>query len=237
VTDSWVPRARPGPATLVLLSLFGVSYLAQWIAEATLRFSLYDLFALTYALDVSLVWRWITFPLVEVPGNLLSRVLGMVFAYLMLSQHEARYGAASTMLVTLAGIVGAAIACLPFGFAGMGGPLAGMGPVIWAPLGVLLATAGDQPVMIFRWMLPNAKVAAGLLLLLPAASTLWSHDPTPLLEAIGGAGGGLLFAMAPGWRRDARAKKKKPPVRRHGFQVIQGGGERSDDDDRPKWLN
>lgn len=236
MTDSRVPSARPGPATLALLSLFGVSYLAQWIAESTLHFSLYDLFAMTYQLDVSLVWRWITYPLVEIPGGLLSRALGILFGYFMLSQHEARYGAVSTLLVTLAGITFAMLACLPFGITGYGSALSGMGPVIWAPLGVLLATAGDQPVMLFRWMLPNAKVAAGLLLLLPAASTLWSHDPTPLLEAIGAAGGGVLFAMAPAWRR-SRRPKKKPPVRRNGFQVIQGGGQGSDDDDRPKWLN
>lgn len=244
MTDSRVPSTRPGPATLALLSLFGVSYLVQWIAESTLHFSLYDLFAMTYALDVSLAWRWITYPLVEMPGSLLTRVLGILFGYLMLSQHEARYGAASTLLVALSGIVAAALACAPFGFLGMSSPLAGLGPMTWAPLGFLLATAGDQPVMILRranWVLPNAKVAAGLFLLLPAGITLWSHDATPLVETIGAALGGYAFSRWPGWRATSRAQKKKVPVRRHGFQVIQGGGqgtgERSDDDDRPKWLN
>lgn len=227
---------RPGPATIALLALFTVSYVAQMIAASVLEFSLPSLLALTYELDVSLSWRWLTYPLVEAPGNLLGRLMGLVFGYLMLSQHEAQHGAKSTLMVSLAGVIGAALLCSPFGFLGLGSPLVGMSPVIWAPLGMLLAIAQDRPIAIFAWVLPNAKVAAGLLLLLPAASALFYHDPTPLLEAIGAAAGGFLVAIAP-WQRWTRRTPEKKPARKHGFQVIQGGGARSDDHERPKWLN
>ncbi len=230
-----VRTVRPGPATIALLSLFAVSYVAQMIAASALHVSLPSLLALTYELDVSLLWRWLTYPLVEVPGNLLGRVLGLAFGYLMLSQHEAQHGARSTLLISFAGVLCAALFCLPFGFLGLGSPLVGMTPVIWAPLGMLLAIAHDRPVAIFTWVLPNAKVAAGLLLLLPAATSLFDHDPTPLLESVGAAAGGFLVANAP-WRAWFAKKPAKKTPKKHGFQVIQGGGGRSDDE-RPKWLN
>lgn len=222
--------------TIALLVFFGASYAAQLIVENTSGVSLLGLLALTYDWDVSLAWRWLTYPLVEVSP--VNRLLGMVFGYLVLSQHEAAHGAKSTLVVTLAGIVGAAVFCLPFGLFGQAMPLVGMSVVIWAPLGVLLAALGDRPVAVFTWVLPNAKVAAGVLLLLPAASSLWQRDPVPLLEALGGAAGGFLVFTAPwrGMRRPPSPKKK--PLRKHGFTVIQGGGQGSDDDDeRPKWLN
>lgn len=231
-----VRTVRPGPATIALLSLFVVSYVAQMIAASVLNVSLPSLLALTYELDVSLAWRWLTYPLVEAPGDLFGRFLGLAFGYLMLSQHEAQHGGKSTLLISLAGVIFAALFCLPFGFLGFATPLVGMSPVIWAPLGMLLAVAQDRPISIFAWVLPNAKVAAGLLLLLPAASSLFNRDPTPLLEAVGAAAGGFFVATAP-WRGLLRRRAAKKPARKHGFQVIQGGGERSDDDERPKWLN
>lgn len=222
--------------TIALLVLFGASYAAQLIVENTSGISLLGLLALTYDWDVSLAWRWLTYPLVEVSP--VNRLLGMVFGYMVLAQHEATHGARSTLLVTLAGIVGAAVFCLPFGLLGQAMPLVGMSAVIWAPLGVLLVTLGDRPVAVFTWVLPNAKVAAGVLLLLPAASSLYDRDPMPLLEAIGAAAGGFLVFAAP-WRgKRSSPSPKKKPLRKHGFKVIQGGGQRGDDDDeRPKWLN
>lgn len=232
-------RARPGPATIVLLVLFGVSFVAQMIADE-MGVSLLARLGLFYELDLSLAYRWLTYPLVD--AGPLARLLGMIFAYLMLSQHEATYGAKSTVAVSFAGVLGAAALCFPFGFFGLGSPLVGLSPLVWAPMGVLLASMGDRPVMLFAWVLPNARVAAGILLLLPTATALFDHDPTPLLEALGGAGGGLLLTLLP--TRSAGPKKPaKKPERKHGFRVIQGGGQRSesrpgdDDDDPPKWLN
>jgi membrane associated rhomboid family serine protease len=226
--------ARPGPATLALLLLFGLSFVVQLVLSSQ-GIELAGLLALTYDLDLSLAWRWLTYPLVEGPGQILNRLLGLLFAYVMLGQHELRHGPRSTLGIALAGIVGAAAVCLPVGLAGFATPLVGLSGLLWAPIGRLLVDAGEQPVQIFSLQLPNARVATGVLLLLPAASALYWHDPTPLLEALGAGAAGFLFGMAAMRARLGPSARKKKPSRGHGLRVIRGG--RDDDDERPKYLN
>lgn len=233
MADPGVPTARPGPATLTLLALFGISFAVQ-LTLSYRGLELAQHLALTYELDVSLAWRWLTYPLVEAPGNLLGRLIGLIFAYLMLAQHEARHGGAATVGLGLAGIVGAAVVCLPVGFLGFATPLVGLSPLLWAPLGRLLVDAGEQPVSIFGFQLPNARAATGVLLLLPAASALYNHDPTPLLEALGAGAAGFLFGMGAMRRALRPTSRRKGAPRRHGLSVIRGG---KGDDERPKYLN
>jgi membrane associated rhomboid family serine protease len=117
--------------TLALLALFAASFVAQSLLAAS-GLDLVRLLALTYDLAPGLAWRWLTYPLVEAPGNLLGRLIGLVMAYLMLSQHERRHGARSTLALVLAGIAGAALLCLPVGLLGFASPLVGLSPLLRA---------------------------------------------------------------------------------------------------------
>jgi membrane associated rhomboid family serine protease len=220
--------------TLALLALFAASFVAQSLLAAS-GLDLVRLLALTYDLAPGLAWRWLTYPLVEAPGNLLGRLIGLVMAYLMLSQHERRHGARSTLALVLAGIAGAALLCLPVGLLGFASPLVGLSPLLWAPIGRLLVDAGEQPVSLFGYQLPNARVATAVLLLLPAASALYAHDPTPILEALGAGAAGVLVGLRAIRAAFAPRRPDRKPLRRHGLQVIRGG--KSDDDERPKYLN
>jgi hypothetical protein len=211
-----------------------VSFVAQLILAQT-GIELASLLALTYDLDLTLLYRIVTYPLVEVPGNVLGRALGLIFAYLMLAQHEARNGAKATIAIAVAGTLGAALLCLPVGLVGFATPLVGLSPLLWAPIGRMLVDVGEQPVQIFSFQLPNARAAAAVLLLLPAGSALFNHDITPVLEAVGAGVAGFLLGMR-GLRTSLTARSKKARPRKHPFQVIRGGRD-DDDDERPKWLN
>lgn len=224
---------RPGPYTLALLIVLAGSYVLQLVLESAGTPLVYHL-GLFYELDPSLAWRVLTYPLVD--GSVLNRLLGLLFSYWMLAPHEQRWGGPATLLLALAGTLGASLLCLPVGLLGFASPLVGLSGLLWAPIGRLLVDAADQPVQVFSLRLPNARAAIALLLLLPAASALYNHDVTPLLEALGAGAAGYFVGLT-AMRRALRTPRRPPPkaARKHPFQVIRGG--RDDDDERPKYLN
>lgn len=167
-------------------------------------------------------WQWITHPLVEPPGELVSFALAMFMAWYTYPRVETTYGRkllAATMLAAtaLAGALGTAFAVLGL----TGGPTCGaVAPVVglvtfdaWSlrnagNLSVLPLGAGPS-------MTVTGRKIVGFFAVLAVVFLLISRDFVAFGVNAGAVAGGLLVALL--------RERRRPGPRSSGLRIVRGG--------------
>jgi hypothetical protein len=236
------PPITPTVRTLVVVLV--VFFLGQTAAEGLLGIPLTDWAALAPGVHLELAWQWATYWLVALirePGDVFWHLVSIFVLYWSLSTFEMENGRGRLLALIATGVVGAAIPLMIGGaiFPTVFGLSAGPTAIFYAWLGALpvlrpgvkmgLWIATIPPIS--TWTLVAATIG------LTALQSAWTHNLSPLVEAIGAIGAGVLYGRV--LMRPRRTGKPTPPPKkrpgRPNLTVIEGGA--SDDDHKPRWLN
>ncbi|MBX3272252.1 MAG: rhomboid family intramembrane serine protease [Sandaracinaceae bacterium] len=230
------------PLVKRLLIFLGVAFVLVAVLDV-LGVHLYPLLALTlsYADGVpwSLAWEpftyWAIYP--PAPPSLVDVLLTLLMLYFFLSPFEATFGAKRAVILSVLGVLAAALVAVPLAFFLPRPPLAGASAISAAAFGAFPVLFRDREIMLFPLLIKMKPWTALLIGLgISALMAVLYRDPHVFAVHAAAMGAGVAYAT---WLVRPAKPSARPQPRKRGkggpdLRVIEGGADRDDD---PRWLN
>ena len=234
---------RLTPTVKALLIALGGAFVVEAVLQKALGLPLFQLLALHPVIGLQSLWQVVTYVWVEppVPDAVGGLLIGMLFAYLILSPFEERYGPRRLVQLCAASTLGAAFAVLILAllYPAPGGYfLAGSEPWVLGGIAAFAATVRGGQLLFFGVFPMRAWHLIGLVLGYSALISLLASNPFHLAMTSGAVGAGVGFVRWMTRPRTPRMSRARRPRNGRGvpMRLIRGDHD-GDDDDEPKWLN